>query len=218
MGMWEVRMFLSPGSSCLASRMFLCPDFSACPAIDVSQGIVSQSELHWNVTGVCWICVKSVKLYAPERQCVPSLEVVKARLNGALGSLSWCLLWLAALPAAGGWEPRWSWGPFYLKPFYDTCVSSLGERMSWTLLSQQKKSVCKSSTMSETRMSLSSVLLLWENLNHKPLYLLLFTEIKWICFPFGLLLSLIVKGLINAVDSLLLVRINLFPALWVLAM
>lgn len=46
MGMWEVRMFLSPGGSCLASRMFLCPDFSACPAIDVSQGIVSQSELH----------------------------------------------------------------------------------------------------------------------------------------------------------------------------
>lgn len=46
MGMWEVHMFLSPGSSCLASGMFLCPDFSACPAIDVSQGIVSQRELH----------------------------------------------------------------------------------------------------------------------------------------------------------------------------
>jgi len=30
----------------------------------------------------------------------PSLEVLKARLDGALGSLSW---WVAALPTAWGW-------------------------------------------------------------------------------------------------------------------
>ena len=31
----------------------------------------------------------------------PSLEVLKARLDGALGSLIW---WVAALPMAGGWH------------------------------------------------------------------------------------------------------------------
>jgi len=31
----------------------------------------------------------------------PSLEVSKARLDGALGSLSW---WVAALPTAEGWN------------------------------------------------------------------------------------------------------------------
>jgi len=31
----------------------------------------------------------------------PSLEVLKATLDGALGSLSW---WVAALPTAGGWN------------------------------------------------------------------------------------------------------------------
>ena len=31
----------------------------------------------------------------------PSLEVLKATLDGALGSLSW---WVAALPTAGGWS------------------------------------------------------------------------------------------------------------------
>jgi len=31
----------------------------------------------------------------------PSLEVSKARLDGALGSLSW---WVAALPTVGGWN------------------------------------------------------------------------------------------------------------------
>jgi len=30
----------------------------------------------------------------------PSLEVLQARLDGALGGLSW---WVAALPMAGGW-------------------------------------------------------------------------------------------------------------------
>ena len=32
---------------------------------------------------------------------VPSLEVFKARLDRALGSLSW---WVAALPTGGGWN------------------------------------------------------------------------------------------------------------------
>jgi len=31
----------------------------------------------------------------------PSLEVLKTRLDGALGSLSW---WVASLPMAGGWN------------------------------------------------------------------------------------------------------------------
>ena len=31
----------------------------------------------------------------------PSLEVFKARLDKALGSLAW---WVASLPLAGGWE------------------------------------------------------------------------------------------------------------------
>ena len=35
----------------------------------------------------------------PEKLWCPSLEVLKARLDGALGSLSW---WGAALPMAGG--------------------------------------------------------------------------------------------------------------------
>jgi len=31
----------------------------------------------------------------------PSLEALKARMDGTLGSLSW---WVAALPKAGGWN------------------------------------------------------------------------------------------------------------------
>ena len=35
----------------------------------------------------------------------PSLEVFKARLDGALGSLGWYEMWrLVALPVAGGWS------------------------------------------------------------------------------------------------------------------
>ncbi|MFV0989143.1 hypothetical protein QML32_30665, partial [Klebsiella pneumoniae] len=43
----------------------------------------------------------------PERLWMPrpSLEVFKARLDGALGSLGWYEMWrLVALPAAGGLE------------------------------------------------------------------------------------------------------------------
>jgi len=37
----------------------------------------------------------------------PSLEVFKARLDGALGSLGWYYMWrLVALPVAGGLELR----------------------------------------------------------------------------------------------------------------
>ena len=35
----------------------------------------------------------------------PSLEVFKARLDGALGSLGWYYMWrLVALPVVGGWS------------------------------------------------------------------------------------------------------------------
>ena len=47
---------------------------------------------------------------------VPSLEVFKARLDAALGSLSW---WGATLSMAGGWNWMWALSPFHLKPFYD---------------------------------------------------------------------------------------------------
>jgi len=41
------------------------------------------------------------RVTAPPRSCgAPSLEVLKARLDGALGSLSW---WGAALPTSWGW-------------------------------------------------------------------------------------------------------------------
>ena len=43
----------------------------------------------------------------PERLWMPrpSLEVFKARLDGALGSLGWYYVWrLVALPVVGGWS------------------------------------------------------------------------------------------------------------------
>ena len=43
----------------------------------------------------------------PERLWMPrpSLEVFKARLDGALGSLGWYYMWrLVALPVVGGWS------------------------------------------------------------------------------------------------------------------
>ena len=43
----------------------------------------------------------------PERLWMPrpSLEVFKARLDGALGSLGWYYMWrLLALPVMGGWR------------------------------------------------------------------------------------------------------------------
>ena len=41
----------------------------------------------------------------PEVLDAPSLEVFKARLDGALSSLGWDYMWrLVALPVAGGWS------------------------------------------------------------------------------------------------------------------
>jgi len=46
---------------------------------------------------------------------LPSLEVIKARLDGALDNLVWCLIWwLATLPRAGGLELDDFWGPLQL--------------------------------------------------------------------------------------------------------
>jgi len=47
----------------------------------------------------------------------PSLEVFKARLDGALSSLVW---WKMSLLMAGGVEPDDLQGPFQPKPFYDS--------------------------------------------------------------------------------------------------
>ena len=53
----------------------------------------------------------------------PSLEVFKARLDGALGSLVYYQIWrLVALPVAGGLELDDPWGPFQPKPVYDSMI------------------------------------------------------------------------------------------------
>jgi len=57
----------------------------------------------------------------PERLWMPhpSLEVFKARLDGALGSLGWYEMWrLVALPVAEGLELYDPSVPFQPKPFY----------------------------------------------------------------------------------------------------
>jgi len=46
----------------------------------------------------------------------PSLEVFKARLDVALGSLVW---WLVTLPIAGGLKLNDHCGPFQPRPFHD---------------------------------------------------------------------------------------------------
>jgi len=53
----------------------------------------------------------------------PSLEVFKARLEGALGSLGWYEMGrLVALPVAGGLELNDPSGPFQPKPFCDSMI------------------------------------------------------------------------------------------------
>ena len=47
----------------------------------------------------------------------PFLEVLKARLDVAPGSLVW---WLATLHIAGGLKPDDHCGPLQLRPFYDS--------------------------------------------------------------------------------------------------
>ena len=49
-----------------------------------------------------------------------SLEVFKARLDGALGNLVW---WEVSLPMAEGAEPDGLYGPFQPKPLYDSITS-----------------------------------------------------------------------------------------------
>jgi len=58
------------------------------------------------------------------RQAVdaPSLELFKARLDGALSTLVW---WKGSLPMAGGLEPDDLYGPFQPKPFYDSMRNDL---------------------------------------------------------------------------------------------
>ena len=50
---------------------------------------------------------------------VPSLEVFKARLDGALNNLLW---WKVLLPMARGLETDDLLGSFQLKPFYDSVL------------------------------------------------------------------------------------------------
>ena len=53
----------------------------------------------------------------------PSLEVLKARLDGALGNLIW---WKVSLPMAGGLELNDFQGPFQPEPFHKCLLQSLG--------------------------------------------------------------------------------------------
>jgi len=55
----------------------------------------------------------------------PSLEVFKARLDGALGSLGWYEKGrLVALPVAGGLEIHDPSGPFQPGPFCDSVTNA----------------------------------------------------------------------------------------------
>ena len=54
-----------------------------------------------------------------ENTDAPSLEAFKARLDMALGSLAW---WLETLHIAGGLKLDGHWGPFQLRPFYDSMI------------------------------------------------------------------------------------------------
>jgi len=44
---------------------------------------------------------ESLQLLPREHVNIPPLEALKARLDGALGSLIW---WVSALPVSGGWN------------------------------------------------------------------------------------------------------------------
>ena len=53
----------------------------------------------------------------------PSMEVFKARLDGALGSLGWYEMGrLVALPVVGGLELCDRWGSFQPGSFYDSVI------------------------------------------------------------------------------------------------
>ena len=49
----------------------------------------------------------------------PSLEAFRARLDVALGSLVW---WLATLPVTGDMKLDDLYGPFQLRPFYNSMI------------------------------------------------------------------------------------------------
>ena len=73
-------------------------------------------------------CCKS----CPERLWMPrpSLEVFKARLDGALGSLGWSEMWrLVALCVVGALELHDPCGPFQLKPFCDSVIPTSIEEL-----------------------------------------------------------------------------------------
>mgnify|MGYP001856366566 CR=1 FL=1 len=61
----------------------------------------------------------------PERLWVPIPGGIKARLDGALSSLSW---WGAALPTAGESEIGGLWGLFQPKPSYNSPIHRKGIR------------------------------------------------------------------------------------------
>ena len=68
----------------------------------------------------------------------PSLEVFKARLDGALGSLAWYEMGrLVALRVAGRLELRDPGGPFQPGPFYDSIYtlfvfpSRINQELPW---------------------------------------------------------------------------------------
>ena len=62
-----------------------------------------------------------VHITSPERLWMPRpfLEVFKAKLDVALGSLVW---WLATLHIARGLKQDDHCGPFQLRPFYDSMI------------------------------------------------------------------------------------------------
>ena len=61
----------------------------------------------------------------------PSLEAFRARLDVALGSLVW---WLATLHIAGGSKLDDYCGPFQLRTFYDSMITSFGGAVRITQL------------------------------------------------------------------------------------
>ena len=63
-----------------------------------------------------------------EAVAAPSLEVFKARLDGALSTLGW---WKMSLLMAGGVEPDDLQGRFQPKPFYDSMIVYQITTMIW---------------------------------------------------------------------------------------
>ena len=72
----------------------------------------------------------------PERLWMPrpSLEVFKARLDGALGSLGWYEMWrLVALPVAGAVGASWSLGSFPTRAILWCCISGWGHHLMFVI-------------------------------------------------------------------------------------